>query len=369
MFTAGCQDASPTVSVAAMKATGAFLKEMIRSKEVMQLKPMLTPVLQVLVGCLTRGEEDTVREGLDLIQECLLAEQPLVNDHLADIVKLVMQILSTDDLDMSIKQSAGQTLIGIVENRPKAVAKLQLVTPVLTVLAGMIAKSEAKSAGALFSFSEQNGRLDQQDDDDDDASFEEEMDLQQLAQACVDCMAINIPSKHFVQPALELCAQGMQSPEPQMRKAGCALLGIIAEGCSDAIRASLQMIVPPLLTSMQDNEYYVREVATFAVGQFAEHCQPEILHFHQTVLPVVFRALDDPKDTVQGTSCYVIENFCENLKPETLKPFLGEVLSKLGGMLSSPKLVNQEMALSAIAATAVASEKEFLPFAEVSTGT
>jgi hypothetical protein len=58
----------------------------------------------------------------------------------------------------------------------------------------------------------------------------------------------------------------MQSPNPQMRKAGCAILGIIAEGCRDAIRPLLPMIVPPLLGAIQDTEYYVRECACFSLG-------------------------------------------------------------------------------------------------------
>lgn len=51
-----------------------------------------------------------------------------------------------------------------------------------------------------------------------------------------------------------------------MRKAGCAVLGIIAEGCSDRIKETLQEILPQLLKSIQDPEYYVREVALFALG-------------------------------------------------------------------------------------------------------
>ena len=185
------------------------------------------------------------------------------------------------------------------------------------------------------------------------------------------------------------------------------VLGVIAEGCCDALRQGLADILPRLLASIQDPEYFVRECACFALGQLSEYCQPEILHYHQTVLPVVFQALEDPKHTVQTTTCYVLEMFCENLQPETLRPFLNPLLTRLASLLQSPQKVHyhhwiviaatllrckllfsfhrctsphnfsrlflimllqltQEMALTAIAATAVAAEIEFLPYTEVS---
>ena len=62
------------------------------------------------------------------------------------------------------------------------------------------------------------------------------MDLQRMVQMTIDSLAINVPSKHFVGPALALIGQGITSPNPHMRKAACAVLGVISEGCCDAIR-------------------------------------------------------------------------------------------------------------------------------------
>jgi hypothetical protein len=282
-------------------------------------------------------------------------------------VPFLVTILQTEAYESPVKQSAGQTLISLIENRPKLISKKELVTPVLVAMVDMIAKSDSSAAGSLFSFGEnQPDDDDNKDDDEDDEDFEEEaLDVHRLAQTIIDCMAMNIRSKHFVPPALTLCAQGMASQDPQMRKAGCAVLGVIAEGCCDALRQALAEILPRLLASIQDPEYYVRECACFALGQFSEYCQPEILHYHQTVLPVVFQALDDTKTTVQTTTCYVLEMFCENLQPETLRPFLNPLLTRLATLLQSPQKLTQEMALTAIASTAVAAEIEFLPYTEV----
>jgi len=105
-----------------------------------------------------------------------------------------------------------------------------------------------------------------------------------------------------------------------------------------------------------------------ATGQFAEYCQPDILYHNATILPAIFQALDDPRHTVQGTSCYVLEYFCENLQPATLRPYLNQLMSKLANLLSSSQRTTQEMALSAIAATSLAAEADFLPYSEAICG-
>lgn len=79
---------------------------------------------------------------------------------------------------------------------------------------------------------------------------------------------------------------------------------------------------------------------------------------------MIFQALDDPRPTVQGTSCYVLEYFCESLQPATLRPYLNPLMTRLAALLQSAQKSTQEMALTAIAATAVAAEIDFLPYTE-----
>lgn len=358
MFATGCQDAVIAVASEALTATANFIIQLGDSAEVMAMKIVINPMLEVMDKCLKNGDEDLVVEGLDVIQECCGLEQPLINDHLEVIVRFTLTIIHSKDFETAVKQSAGQTLMNIIEFRPKLFAKNNLVGPTLSVLMDMIAKEEASAAGSLFSFTAPDGVLNDEDEDDPEG------DVQKLAQILIDYMAIHIPSKYFSDTVLAMISQGMTSADPQFRKAGCAVLGVIAEGCSDKIRENMGSILPPLLASVQDSEYYVRECACFALGQFSEYCQPDILHYNQMVLPVIFQALDDPRPTVQGTSCYVLEYFCENLQPETLRPYLSALMTKLVILLNSEQKTTKEMALSAIAATAVAAEIDFLPFAE-----
>ena len=164
----------------------------------------------------------------------------------------------------------------------------------------------------------------------------------------IDTMAINV-AKYFNTPALQVTASCMSSADPNQRKAGCALLGLIAEGVGDHLRTILAHVLPPLLTSVQDGNTSSGG-GVLCLGQMSEHSQRSC--FNQKVLPVIFTALDDPHQTIQTTTCWVLEMFCENLQPETLKPYLPDMLQKLTKLLQDESRSIKEMALTAISATA-----------------
>eukprot|EP00604_Paraphysomonas_vestita_P001190 CAMPEP_0174822840 /NCGR_PEP_ID=MMETSP1107-20130205/19050_1 /TAXON_ID=36770 /ORGANISM="Paraphysomonas vestita, Strain GFlagA" /LENGTH=571 /DNA_ID=CAMNT_0016043059 /DNA_START=425 /DNA_END=2137 /DNA_ORIENTATION=+ len=361
MILAGCNDPSHNVAVAALSASTIIIGSLSEEPEVMLFQGVISHLLQVMQKCLESGDEDVVAEGLDLIQECAAMEQPLVNDHIQNIVPFAVSIMGNFSLESSTRGVAGQTILSIIELRPKLLAKQNLVQPILEVFVQAIANSDSSGAGTLYTMG--NRHLNEEDDDDDD-EYTPSMELTEIAQMCLDRMSLSMTSKTFVGPVLNIISNCMGSPDKNLRKAGCAVLGIVCEGCSDAIREILPDVLPRLLEAVHDPEYYVRESACFALGQFSEHCQPEILYHHQSILPALFSALVDERPTVQGTSCYVLENFCENLQPDTLLPFLPDLMQRLGQVLSSPHKTTQEMALAAIAATAVASEKHFLPYTE-----
>ena len=366
LLTTGCADPEQQVKIGAMKACVAMITHTSDSVEVMALEPILPPLIAVMQHCLQAGEEELVSEAMDVVQECASMEQPLINNHIDALIPFIVSILENKEFEEQIKQSATYALIQIIENRPKLIGKKNMVPPILNAMVGLIAAADGKEVSSLFQIGSGEGHLDEEADDEE---YDEEEGLaSRNPQYILDTLAMAIPSKYFVQPALAVASQCISAADPQHRKAGCFLLGVITEGCADSLRIILEQILPAVLTAVKDPEYFVREVACFTLGQMSEHCQPEILHYHSSILPVIFGALDDERPNVQNTICYVLEFFCENLQPETLKPHLELLLTKLCNLLNSPSKTTKEMALTAIAATSVAAEKEFLPFADTICG-
>ena len=107
------------------------------------------------------------------------------------------------------------------------------VAPTLTALASIIAQSEGSAGGTLFAVTQTAG---DDDEDDDEGTIDcltwniyiyikfhiynnilifyiyislDEEDMQKMAHVIIDVMAVSIPSKHFMEPAMSISAQGM----------------------------------------------------------------------------------------------------------------------------------------------------------------
>ena len=118
------------------------------------------------------------------------------------MVKFAIDIIGNLDLDSSTRSVAGQTIMSLIEMRPKLLAKENLVVPILHVFTRAIATSDSSGAGQMFRGEHRVG-----DDEDDDDDYTPEMEVEQIAQMCLDRMAMSIPSKAFVEPALAICSE------------------------------------------------------------------------------------------------------------------------------------------------------------------
>ena len=364
IFQSGIQDPSFDVVKESLDATLSFISAIGECDEVMAFQGLLSPMIQVMTLQLQSPtcNEALVLSGLEVLQECAFLEKPLVNEFLEVIVPFTVSILQAQGLDSSVQSSAGQTLMSLIECRPKLIAKKNLVEPILKSLVEIMARTE-DTAGTLFNTSRQMAS-DNADDDEEDEDYEPEESPAAIAQICLDTLAQSIPSKRFAGPAIALCNECFINGDPKIRKAGCALLGVIVEGISDAIRPVLASLVPELLKKVQDPDEKVRETGLFAIGQVSEHCQPEILFHHHLILPVLIAALDDQHSSVHHTCCYGLEMFCENLESSSLKPFLQPLVTKLCALLASKDKTTVDLSLAALAATAISAESDFLPFAD-----
>ncbi|CAM9940163.1 unnamed protein product, partial [Ectocarpus sp. 12 AP-2014] len=357
LFLQALQDPSPKVQVSALKACSALLAYLSMDDAGMKFRSLVQPCLQVAKGCLLRGDDQTVAVTLEVFADLCSSPLPLVNAHADEIIDFLLHILGDAETEVNLKDSSALVLTQLAEAKPKLIVKTNKVPQILQVLMNLIAKYKGSAANALFNYQ----ALDDEDDDDDDEDYDGP-NPQSIAQACLDSMALQLPTKHTFGPLMDLCNSFLGSPEPHMRKAAVASLGVMSEGCAEPIKARLTDILPKILQLALDESPHVRECSCFCLGQFAEHCQPEILDHSEEVLPIVFRLLDDATDNVKGVSCYVLEMFTENLEPETVMPFLEPLMTRLVQMLQTPKRGVKEMSVAAIAATAVSAGQSFLPY-------
>ncbi|KAG5193038.1 armadillo-type protein [Tribonema minus] len=417
-------DPSPRVQVAALQSSSSLLAYLSMEQEALVFADLIPPTLAVAQQCVARADETSVCHVMDVLADLCNSPLPIITPYLTQVggvvdlcnsplpiitpyltqvIDFILCVLRNDSLEMTTRDSASLVLGTLAEFKPKALGKTGCVPAVLKVMlidftimsrallpraVELIAGHTGSAANALFTYEALAGAEEDSDEDYDGPNTQsiaqdsdEDYDganTQSIAQAALDQLALYLPGRFIFPPAMELCGQCFDSPDPHTRKAGVAVMGVITEGCNELIRMNLDQILPKILHAAVDPEPAVRECACFCLGQLSEHCQPDILEYHaeilpvmcmllddatdNEILPVVFMLLDDATDNVKGVSCYVLEMFCENLQPDTVLPFLEPLMQRLVQMLQTPKRAVQEMSemsVAAIAATAIAAEKAF----------
>lgn len=344
------------MQVASLKACAALLMHLVTDDAGAIFEDLVPGMLQVARACLEQGEEEIVSQVLDVFSELASTSTSVLTPTIPEVVQFCLQVLKSDALQSSTQDVAGMVVMALAEEKPKSLGKKGLVPDIVATLLHMMAVSQDNAAGELLSTFD--GR-DEEEDEEDDYDGPSGQDI---AQRCLDALAIHVPSKYFYGPTMALIGQGLDSPDYNMRKAGTAALAVIIEGCHEDIDKQLPTILPRVFAAARDPAVCVRECACFVLGQLSEYCQPQILDYHSEILPVIFTLLEDATLSVQLTGCHVLETFCEHLSKEVIAPYLQPLLARLHQLLQAPKTSVQEAAIGAIAATAMGAEDAFTPY-------
>ena len=355
----------PAVHKAAVQAVGQLMSFWADDPEMEQLAPLLPIVLQVAATQISpTGDEDFLAAVLDVLYDLAYSPAGALQAHMGMTVEFSLQCIRNRDLELRVRDAAALVIATTAEAKPKSFGRAEpMLHAVLDTLFNLMQESTESAAGALFE-SNPAWRQDLEEDMDGEAEDLDSPTETSMAQGTLDMLACEIPKKYIWQPCLQRCLERMSdSKNENARKAGVAGLGVIAEGCCDPLTATLSQVLPYVFAAAQDPVAQVRECACFCLGQVSEHCQPDILQYSSQILPIVFGLLDDKSVAVQATSCYVLEMFCERLEPAAVRPLLDSLVRKLAAMLEATnKRSVQEMAVAALAATAVAAEEEFTPY-------
>ena len=373
LYTTSLHNAAEDVTVhkAAVQSLGQLMSFWAEEQEIDALAPLLPVLLQVASRSSTVNgqglDEDFLSTILDVLYELAYSPAPSLQVHMNVTIEFCLSCLRNRDMELRVRDAAALVIATTAEAKPKTFGRAtELVGLCLDTLFQLMQDSSESAAGALFE-SNPAWRADLVDEGIRTDDYEEDWDNPtetSMAQGTLDMMACEIPKKYIWNPVLQRCLERMSKQnDHSARKAGVAGLGVIAEGCCEPLTAQLAQVLPYVFNAAQDSHAQVRECACFCLGQISEHCQPEILQYSSQILPIVFTLLDDQSVAVQATSCYVLEMFCERLEPTAVRPLLDSLVRKLAAMLeATTKRSVQEMAVAALAATAVAAEEEFTPY-------
>merc|ERR1712142_730530 len=185
----------------------------------------------------------------------------------------------------------------------------------------------------------------------------------------VDTMALHLPPEKILPPLMNIVAESIGNPDPNLRKAALLSLAVVSEGCSDHIRHKyLDKFLVYVTSSVNDPVQIVQNAALFALGQFSEYLQPDISKHSTTLLPLIFDHMTKASAEIDKNprgltkSYYALEMFVENLGKGIL-PYLDTLIQHLLMALTTATTTHaKELSISAIGATANAACEEIVPY-------
>lgn len=350
-FQAGLADADPGVQMAALRATCCLLN-LLDSTLCSQFVDLVPLMIRPVQTSMERGDDDDARLAIELLIDVVESEPKFWKKDLPDVCQLMLNVASNTNLDDegSPRQMALEFLVSIAEKLPSQCRKM-----------GTFVRSVFPVGLQMMLDREDNADWYEQDGEEDVAEYS----LFDCGQESLDRIAIALGGK-AVLPVAEAIIPSFLANETSWVHRHAALLAIsqIGEGCQKQIEAKLGDVIELALNRFADPHPRVRWAAINCIGQMCTDFGPRIqTDFHSRIVSHLVAVMDDTANPrVQSHAAAAVINFCDEATPEIIAPYLDALLGKLQGLLHSPHRINQEQAVTAIAAVADSAEKQFMKY-------
>ncbi|XP_022227967.2 importin-4-like [Drosophila obscura] len=315
--------------------------------------PLTLSALQSFAQKYLNAEFTNCFDTLDSIVEYV---PKLLNQNLKYVVHFCLQMMAGYQIDTCIRMSVLNFVQYFVRIKKRMIIKQNLLEPIVSVIVEMICSDS--------DFNDTENEYFSGTGNTPGAS----------ATNILDIMACHIPSEKMLGLVLPLIETALHHVDAVRRRGGFMCMGVISEGCSEAIkRKYLEIMVNIIIQrGVVDHDFRVRNAAFFAIGQFSENMQPEVSEYAMQILPVLFDLLHQLMvDIYLGKSVdhsymrrifYALEVFCENLA-DKIVPYLPKLMERLFECMDERHTVRmRQLALASISAVANASETSFMPY-------
>ncbi|KAI2492267.1 Vacuolar 14 Fab1-binding region [Fragilaria crotonensis] len=281
-------------------------------------------VLQVAAQCVQAHDEDTVATVLDVLYDLAYSPSTAVASQLNEMVRFALMCMADSNLRWAFVTRPPLSLPPWPRRNPSRWERGTFDLHHSDTLFLLIENSPESAAGALL---------------ESNPAWKEDMNLEDatdeptetsMAQGTLDMLACEIPKKYIFNQSCRGAL--LDCPPAKHPHARPVLLDwvLLPKGAPSLFENTCTMLCPTS-SAAGDGDAQVRECACFALV-----CKQLLAMFSK---------------------------FCERLEPDAVRPLLDPLVRKLAAMLeATTKRSVQEMAVAALAATAVAAEEEFTPY-------
>lgn len=315
------------------------------------LQESIPHMVAVLKKAVDEGDEDRTTQSFEVFQTLLGCDSIILNKYFGDVIQFMISMAAEKSLDEDARTQALSFLMQCIRYRKLKMQGLKVgeqITLKCLEIASEIGEAEKD---------------------------EEDVTASRSALVLLDEMATSLPPGQVVVPLLHALGPYVTSPDPNRRQAGIMALGMCVEGAPDFINTQLHEIFPLIMRLLEDSEVKVRRAALDGVMRIAEELPEEIGKEHQKLIPalvkhmdIAMRNLSGPDDSKNmdmlraSTNC--IDSVVEGLETADIKPYLPELMNRLGRLIGHDDFKTKAAAIGAIGNVAACSKSAFMPYFE-----
>ncbi|XP_034941996.1 importin-4-like [Chelonus insularis] len=317
------------------------------------LIPLAINIIQALVPV----DESKTTEAMELFDELCDHAPSTVSIHAKNIVSMCLPIARNKFLSDELKMKAIELINSTIKVKPRTIVANKLVEPIIDALFEIMSGPPDNEADEIYISGD-------------------DVDNTTIACAVVTLveMATRLKPEKLVPLLIRHIEPSLQGSDPCAKKAAFLTAAALSEGCSDYVRTKyLDIFLKCTCEGIRHESPIVRNAALFALGRFSEYLQPEMSQYAKELLPVLFEYLSQvcihlKKEKSEPPSIermfYALETFCENLNDGIL-PYLPTLMERLFEILNTEAPTSvKELTISAIGATANASQEHIYPYFE-----
>ena len=340
-----------SIQVACARSVGACIVAMDDDAARNIFKPALLPIINVLGGALTRGDES---DAVSIIESLITVAQiqPIFFKGTIDnVVAAMLTVALSESLEFPTRSLAVELILTFTETAPalarRCAGLVEGLIPLCMALALEVDDDEADWI---------QGKYTEEPADENNCVGEE----------AIERAAAGMGGRVVTQPVITIVQQYAMRPEWQYRRAAVAGLSRLAEGATDYFKQYLAQAVPLIRQALNDSSPRVKFEAIQTIGRFAFLFPSSIADLVETFLPPLTLLLGNAStcDKVRGHAASAMINLVnpESCEAEALTTHLEPLLTALVVCLQSAAIEVQPHCLVLLGCAAQVAEEAFIPY-------